>query len=244
MATVSFGQPSPEDVELATFTVEDAEPGTGLFGGPRRAVRTRAAEEPVLALGQMRLSLEDGLLMVLGPEGDPVPPRAFSAAAAADPDARLCLPDGTAVPASRVAAVLGAQVLGRLGEVERGNEWVMAMLHEGGGPEAASEEQLRAEEEATGARMVPLEVDPKLLAGRKFDALVIRDLPADARLSAGVYDAAVDAWVLRPRDLDALSILPPPDLRADLTVTLLGIALDAKDANSVRVLARLPVKLA
>jgi hypothetical protein len=244
MATPSFGQPRPEDFELVNFAVEDAAPGVGLFGGLRRAPRSRRAPEPVLALGQMRLSIDDGLLMVFGPDGDPVPPRVFSAAAAADPDARLNLPDGTAVAASRVAVVLGAQVLGRLGRVERGNEWIMAMLRERGGPEAASEAELRAEEDAPGARRVPLAVDPKVLAGQAFDALVIRDLPADVPLSAGVYDATINAWVLRPRDLDGLSILPPQDLHTDFTATLLGIALDAKDAKAVRILAQLPVKLA
>jgi hypothetical protein len=243
MATPSSGQPRPEDFELVHFADENPGPGVGLFHGLRRAPRSRRAEQPVLALEQMRLSIEDGLLMVFGPEGDPVPPRAFSAAAATDPDGRLELPDGSAVPASRVAAVLSAQVLGRLGRVERSNEWIIAMLREGCGPEAASEEELRAEDRSA-ARMVPLGVDPKVLAGQAFDALVIRDLPPDARLSAGVQDATINAWVLRPRDLDGLQVLLPSALHADFKVTLLGIALDAKDAKAVRVLARLPVKLA
>jgi hypothetical protein len=105
------------------------------------------------------------------------------------------------------------------------------------------EEELQAEDRSA-ARMVPLEVDPKVLAGQAFDALVIRDLPPDARLSAGVQDATINAWVLRPRDLDGLQVLLPSALHADFKVTLLGIALDAKDAKAVRVLARLPVKLA
>ena len=55
-----------------------------------------------------------------------------------------------------------------------------------------------------------------------FDALVIRDLPAGARLSAGAYDPAIDGWVLRPQDLSALAILPPPAQRTDFTLDPAG----------------------
>jgi hypothetical protein len=93
-------------------------------------------------------------------------------------------------------------------------------------------------------RTVPLELDPQVLAGESFDALVVRDLPAGVGLSAGAYDPAIAGWVLRPRDLQALAILPPPELRADFTLTLLGIALRPGVANAARVLARLPIRLA
>jgi hypothetical protein len=264
----------------------------------------------------MRLAIEDGLLMVFGPERDPVPPHAFAAAAAAHPDAPLALPDGTAAPASRVAAVLGAQALGRLGKPEQGNAWILAMLREGGGPKPASEDRLRAEQHAlsvvelnpeepaltgldaeasyldaednvpddagedaradaaadlaagdpggsepgpvrdrgagpaddvaspAGLRMIVLDLNPPALAGEAFDALVIRDLPAGALLSAGAYDPAIDGWVLRSQDLGGLAVLSPPELRADFTVTLLGIALRPGEANTARVLARLPVRVA
>ncbi len=91
--------------------------------------------------------------------------------------------------------------------------------------------------------MIPLEIDPRAWAGERFDALVIRDLPAGARLSAGAYDTAIDGWVLMPQDLTALAVVPPPGLRADFTVTLMGIALRPDDAEAARVLARLPIKL-
>jgi hypothetical protein len=92
--------------------------------------------------------------------------------------------------------------------------------------------------------MIALELNPPALAGGAFDALVIRDLPAGARLSAGAYDPAIDGWVLRPQDLGALAIMLPPELHADFTVTLLGVALRRGDPNAARVLARLPVRLA
>ena len=399
MATTSFGQPRPEDAELATFVVEDAEQGAPLLAPPPQARRqapseaaelgwsaapsgespggapSRTAEEPRLALGQMRLAIEDGLLMVFGPERDPVPPHAFAAAAAAHPDAPLALPDGTAAPASRVAAVLGAQSLGRLGAADQAAGWILAMLREGGGLEPASDDQLRAEQIAPGSqptvatdaggvapesdeqtqscdceqtaaaeadaapatpqdenaaacealdraspdraaasiepshalpwpeldpeeptltdsgpyldaeenaqadaagnleagdpgggepglvrdggtataddvaspagvRMIALELNPPALAGEAFDALVIRDLPAGALLSAGAYDPAIDGWVLRSQDLGGLAVLSPPELRADFTVTLLGIALRPGEANTARILARLPVRVA
>jgi hypothetical protein len=97
---------------------------------------------------------------------------------------------------------------------------------------------------ATEPRRIPLEVDPHVAAHEQLDALVIRDLPAAARLSAGAYDAAINGWVLMPHDMSGLAILPPADLREDFTVTLLGVALRPCEANAVRVLARLPVTLA
>jgi hypothetical protein len=151
MATPRSRKPKPEGVEPETL-VEAAEPLATPFAGLGLAGPSgELAEGHGLALGQMRLTIEDGLLMVFGPEGDPVPPRAFAAAAAADPAALLELPDGTTAPAARGAAVLRAQVPGRLGRSSQGGEWILAMLREAGRPEPASEEQLRAEQEASGA---------------------------------------------------------------------------------------------
>ena len=99
----------------------------------------------------MRLTIEDGLVMVFGPENDPVPPYAFAAAAAARPDALVGLPDGTTTAASRVATVLGAQILGRLGGARQGAAWILAMLRDGGRPEDASEDALSAEQDVLGA---------------------------------------------------------------------------------------------
>ena len=72
---------------------------------------------------------------------------------------------------------------------------------------------------------------------------MIRDLPAGARLSAGAHDPAIDGWVLRPQDLSALTIIPPPDQREDFTLTLLGVALRPGAGDAARVLTRLPVRL-
>jgi hypothetical protein len=392
-------------------TASTGRPVEGAAPTPFAALREAAplgkpVEGHELALGQMRLAIEEGLLMVFGPEGDPVPPQAFAVAAAAQPAALLELPDGTTAPAARIAAVLRAQVLGRLGRTSQGDEWILAMLREAGGPEQASEDDLRAEQDASGdvdviaagplpesddqaapracgqagasiepshggagprldpkaaggrteidlgrtappaargspkgrrpstsvrdddggwfnslrnlstlaiargpspgsrkgvgapsvsgdlkTRTVPLTdppsdaraghrgargrhqgerglvqehgagaangvagspgsctialgLNPQALEAEGFHALVVRDVPARARLSAGAYDPALDGWLMRLRDLSSLMISAPAELRGDFTLTLMGIALRPGDANAVRILAWLPVRFA
>ena len=83
--------------------------------------------------------------MVLGPDGDPVPPQAFGAAAAAQPDAG---PVGgrAGIEADRIAAVLEAQRDGRLGSGGRRRDaWIKAMLGIGPQPELAAADDLLAE---------------------------------------------------------------------------------------------------
>jgi hypothetical protein len=454
MATARPHKPK-ERAKLETFGVESGEPcAPPLAGLGAAAPWSKPADGPALALEQMRLAIEDNLLMVFGPDGDPVPPQVFTAAAARRPATVLELPDGTTAMASRIAAVLHAQVLGRLGRREHGTEWILAMLREEGGPEPASEAELRAEQDAEEAivaverrpsvaadadiafgaacesdqapscdgeqtaavetnatpatpqdenaaarealglasleqaatsleasrdaavlrfeldpekpasgdmpnarsakadakkdakavaertavspgrtvpaaarglpeggrrsdgardddggwfsslrnlstltiargsgsgakkgaaapgargdlrpRTVPLVGDsgdsragpraargrdkgergsvrtvalgltPQALEAEGFHALVVRDVPASARLSAGAYDPALDGWVMRPRDLGSLTISAPPELRGDFTVTLMGLALRPGDANAVRILAWLPVRI-
>ena len=84
--------------------------------------------------------------MVFGPEGDPVPPQVFGAAAAERPDAEVRLVDGPRVRAERVAAVLDAQLSGRLGSGLGGDEpWIRAMLGLGPQPDMAGTDDLSAE---------------------------------------------------------------------------------------------------
>jgi hypothetical protein len=110
-----------------------------LGGSPGAAVFGTRVKDAALALEQMRPKIEAGRLVVFGPAGEPVPPYAFAAAAAARPDTPVRLPDGTTAPASQFAAVLGAQILGRLGEAEHGAGWIVAMLRDGGQPEAGDQ---------------------------------------------------------------------------------------------------------
>jgi hypothetical protein len=135
-------------------------PGAAPLGGLSGATPSgRPVEDAGLPLEQMRPKIENGRLVVLGPEGDPVPPYAFARAAAARPDALVGLPDGTTAPASRIAAVLGAQVLGRLGEAEQGAGWILAMLRDGERREPASEDARRAEPTVPGAPESQLTLD-------------------------------------------------------------------------------------
>jgi hypothetical protein len=118
---------------------------TGASGS--EASRSSAANRAVtIDLGPMRAVIEDGLLMVFGPDGDPVPPQIFAAAAAEQPHAEVQLTDGPRVAAERIAAVLDAQIGGRLGSASGGDEpWIHAMLGIGPQPEPAPDEQLAAE---------------------------------------------------------------------------------------------------
>ena len=132
---------------------EEASSATGgQFGGPSGSLPSGGpAGGSWLGIGEMRLAIGDGVLMVFGPEGDPVPPLAFGLAAAGQPDALLVLPDGTKASASRVAAVLRAQILGRLGGPDSASGWILAMLREDGGPDPAAADELRAEQDAADA---------------------------------------------------------------------------------------------
>lgn len=117
--------------------------GTSGSDSPRA---TAAESVGAIDLGLVRAVVEDGLLMVFGPDGDPVPPQIFAAAAAEQPDAEVRLADGACVAAERIATVLDAQIGGRLGSVQGGDEpWLYAMLGVGPRPEPAAENDLTAE---------------------------------------------------------------------------------------------------
>lgn len=90
--------------------------------------------------------VERGLLMVFGPDGDPLPPGAFGAAAAARPDAGIRIGTDARVPAHRVASVLDAQSTGRLAAGEdEANAWIEAMLGLGPQPTTCTPSELHAE---------------------------------------------------------------------------------------------------
>ena len=70
----------------------------------------------------------------------------------------------------------------------------------------------------------------------------MRDLPADATLSAGAYDPAIDGWVLLPRQAGALTVTPGTGQTEGFTLTLLGVRL-ADGGGRPRLLARIPVTI-
>jgi hypothetical protein len=113
----------------------------------RRGSELRAPTEEGLQLGLVRAAIQDGLLMVFGPDGDPVPPQVFRAAAAEQPHAAVPLADGPPVRAERIAAVLDAQIGGHSGSGQGGSEaWIRAMLGIGPRPEMAPDDDLGAED--------------------------------------------------------------------------------------------------
>jgi hypothetical protein len=112
-----------------------------------RGSELRARTEKGLELGLVRAAIQDGLLMVFGPDGDPVPPQVFGAAAAEQPHAAVPLADGPPVRAERIAAVLDAQIGGQSGSPQGGSEaWIKTMLGIGPRPEMAPDDDLRAED--------------------------------------------------------------------------------------------------
>jgi hypothetical protein len=121
--------------------------GVGEADAPRAA--SPGTEEPSLDLETVSAVLEGGLLMVFGPDGDPLPPRAFCIAAAGQPDAGIRIGGDARARAGRVAAVLEAQRAGRLsaGDGDAG-AWIEAMLGLGPQPAMCGRFELQAEDGA------------------------------------------------------------------------------------------------
>jgi hypothetical protein len=112
----------------------------------RRGSGPCAPTEGALDLNLVRAAIQDGLLMVFGPDGDPIPPQVFGAVAAEQPDAGVRLVGGPPVRAERIAAVLAAQMSGQFESGHGGGEaWIRAMLGSGPEPEMARSDDLLAE---------------------------------------------------------------------------------------------------
>jgi len=172
--TGSLGETAPLAVERAP----DEPAGGGADGlepkdGERDLDPTQG--EPTLPLEQMTPVVRDGVLMVFGPEGDPVPPHAFGDAAASRPDAELRLADGGSVRASRIAEVLRVQTTGRLAAADRDDAWILMMLGQGKGPEQAPEEALGAEKSSGTATVID---DALLTTSQGDNPSPIVDVPA------------------------------------------------------------------
>ncbi len=195
---------APRPLEQAPEARSPRLPGLGRISFGR--FRTRASDQhagtepPTLSLVRAALRIEDGLLMAFGPEGDPIPPAEFARAAAAQPDVQIALPDGRAVSAPRVAAVLEAQASGPLtaGPTAGGSEgvaWLEAMLGLGPQPELTSEVELFMERGPCELTAFGRELMITIPSGRSF-------LIADA--AAAHHDEA-DLLLLLPND-EAVSV--------------------------------------
>ncbi len=151
----------------------DAHPGSGVLS---------------IALSSASVRIEDGLLMAFGPEGDPVPPHTFVAAAAEQPDAEVKLADGGTVPAIRVARVLEAQAKGRLGAAH-GNPpgataWIEAMLGLGPQPAPAAGAELSGEQRTCELTVFGRELMLTTPGGRSF--LITDAAPAQPAAVVGL----------------------------------------------------------
>ena len=360
----------------------------GTFGSRRSKVATDRSESASMAaqgaaavgrddlsLENVRVVIEDGLLMVLGPEGDPVPPEAFRGLVSAETEGGVTLDGYGEVPAARILAVLQAQTDGVLAAGERTDGWVLAMLGIGPQPEMAAIEELQAEREAakqegrvgqtgevqretpgggllspiplaivppcpeglehsdvtvialsglpdgsvlsagsdeghgrwllsptaldellvqlphdcpqsvlvkvtaiaitgqrgdlasaqadlrvdcktvsrpseadreltpSAPRSVSIDLDPELLSDPANDVLLIRGVPADMSLSAGIHDDSINGWILRPTDAAGLRMEAAAGSTRHLTLTVMGICLAEGASRQARVLVRLPIAL-
>ena len=113
-----------------------------------------------------------------------------------------------------------------------------AAAHRAAGPR----EPLPAESRAAP---IPLGLDPQALGrqGGALDAIIVRDLPSTATLSAGTYDPAIDAWVVLPRQLAALTVLPSESTRQDFTLSRPRGLPAAGSRAGPRLLAQVPVRV-
>ncbi|MEM9441021.1 MAG: hypothetical protein AAGA73_11290, partial [Pseudomonadota bacterium] len=79
----------------------------------------------------IQLSVQDGVLMAFGPEGDPVPPHLLKELCTSRDGCTLRLKEGQDVDSQRALAVFDAQQRGALASRES-NRWVASFLgHEG-----------------------------------------------------------------------------------------------------------------
>jgi hypothetical protein len=146
--------------------------GFGLTERAASAEPASGAAAPTIPPAQVSLRIEDGLLMAFGPDGDPIPPGAFAALAAAQPDAGIALDGGSFAPAGRVAAVLEAQAKGRLagqpGDPVGGEAWIEAMLGLGPQPVLAGVAELRGEDATCELTIFGHELMLGVPDGRRF----------------------------------------------------------------------------
>jgi len=105
------------------------------------------------------------------------------------------------------------------------------------GAMASAAERLRLSLDPA-ARPIPLAIGRAAAHG--LQALMIRDLPPGARLSAGTYDPSIDAWVVLPRQLDGLCVIPAL-AAAGFTLTVMGLSRAADGRAETRLVTRLPV---
>ncbi|HSA79744.1 MAG TPA: hypothetical protein VLE23_02910 [Geminicoccaceae bacterium] len=175
MAATPFeqDQPTPSRIQRVMMAaMRRPQVGFGLADRGRGGKDPKSPDLLALALDRVSLTVDDGVLMALGPEGDPIPPADFVAAAAAQPDATVAWSGGETVSAGKAAAVLEAQTRGPLGSEQgdqnRGEAWIKAMLGLGPQPAMASEAELHGERGACELTAFGRELMITMPSGRSF----------------------------------------------------------------------------
>ena len=74
-------------------------------------------------------------------------------------------------------------------------------------------------------------------------AIIVLDVPAGATLSPAAHDPVIDAWVVRPRQLAELSVLPAKGHNQDFTLSLFGVCLQSGSRAGPHLLAQIPVSV-
>lgn len=223
---------------VSPSVLDDAVPGHDQPGGAQDpALAARPGKEGSMPqLGAVSAVIEDGLLMVFGPDGDPVPPEIFCAAADDQPEALVRLRDDEQVPAARISTVLEAQTAGRLvpGEGE-GSGWIAAMLGLGPQPAPAFPDELEAEERSSLPvdLPAPLPPPPPEQAGDRDEepvpaVVIVAGLPEGAVLSAGA-DNGDGSWSIPVEDVPGLALTLPPGQASALRLTVSVVSIAGRD---------------
>jgi hypothetical protein len=190
-----------------------------------------------LALPDARAAGADGVLLVVV-RGLPEAASLSAGAESGDgswllsplhlPGLWLMLPAG--LTADLPLEVVAIAVAGRDGELTSASDTVVVPL--------------RSDPVEVAPAPIPLRLDPQaLIQGGPFDAIIVLDVPPDATLSAGTYDPELDAWVVLPRQLAEVSVLPAGGHDQDFTLSLLGVCLQPGSREGPRLLAQVPVSV-
>ena len=157
-----------------------------------RADRASPGDDAVsLDLGAAHLSIREGVLMVLGPDGDPIPPHVVIDSAAEQPGVGIAYGAESRVAADRVVAVLEAQLRGPLapGASEAdAAAWIEGMLGLG--------EALENEPDPWPAD------DPEDESGVAIDDRLGRAGDGHPRAGGPAFDAPIEPWSPEPLVLE------------------------------------------
>ena len=151
----------------------------------------------MIDLANVRLSIEGGLLMAFGPDGDPITPDLLKEACDHQPNVRLTMSNGGAVEQDRLLAVIDAQQRSRLAD-HKNDRWIRAMLGLEGGFEDASDSDLESESRAQIRRLA--------LGMPGGETITLHDVDLDNRRPDGEEPPSLAALLVdgRPTSVEAM----------------------------------------